>query len=497
MRYIMALDEGTTSARSIIYDENLNTVAVSQKEFTQKFPKPSWVEHDAEEIFSSQLYTMKRCLEKASLNAKDIAVIGITNQRETTVVWDRNTGKPVYNAIVWQCRRTADYCEKLTGDEAFASHVKESTGLLIDPYFCATKIKWILDNVSGAREKAEAGELLFGTIDSWLVYNLTGGTAHISDYSNVSRTMLFDINRLEWDRTILERLGIPESMLPAPVPSSGICAYTDEAFLGVKIPIGGIAGDQQSSLFGQCCFEEGQAKNTYGTGCFLLMNTGQKPAADSGQLVNTIAWNIEGKTHYALEGSVFTGGAVIQWLRDELKIIDTAPESYDAAMKVPDTAGVYIVPAFTGLGAPHWNADARGIITGITRGAGRNHIIRAALEAIAYQVKDLAICLEETAGITLKELNVDGGACTNDFLMQFQSDIMGIPVTRPVNVETTALGAAMLAALAYGIFPDQESLCGIRKTEKIFTPSMDTETADKLTAGWRAAVKRCTMETEG
>ncbi|NLW70555.1 MAG: glycerol kinase GlpK [Eubacteriaceae bacterium] len=496
MKYILALDEGTTSCRSVIYDENADPVSSAQKEFTQIYPKAAWVEHDPQEIWAAQLFTIKEALRQAFLSPGDICAIGITNQRETAVIWNRRTGKPLCNAIVWQCRRTAEYCGELSEDEGFKDYVQKTTGLLIDPYFSATKIKWVLDNVPGAREGAEAGEVVFGTIDSWLIYKLTGGKSHITDHTNASRTMLFDITKLKWDEKLLDKFEIPEKMLPETVESSGICAYTDREVFGEAVPIAGIAGDQQSSLFGQGCFEAGQAKNTYGTGCFLLMNTGTAPVFSKNSLVTTIAYRIRGKTYYALEGSVFVGGAVIQWLRDEMGLIENSAESEQCALKVEDTAGVHIVPAFTGLGAPHWASEARGIITGITRGANKNHIVRAALEAIAYQVYDLAECLQKDSGLRLPAINVDGGAAENNFLMQFQADIMGFPVNRPINTETTSLGAAFLAGLGAGIFPDMDFLGKLRRTGRVFEPKTERKKARELLEGWEKAVQRCLWRSE-
>ena len=491
MRYLMALDAGTTSSRTVIYDEKANVIATSQKEFRQIYPNPSWVEHDPEEIWETQLYTIRNAIEKAGIDPKDIAGIGITNQRETTLVWDRATGKSVCNAIVWQCRRTADICDELDRDQAFHDYVQEHTGLIIDAYFSGTKIKWILDNVGGVRQRAEKGELCFGTVDSWLIYNLSGGTAHVTDYTNASRTMLFDIDKLDWDRYLLDRLGIPYSMLPKVVPSSGICAYADEALFGAAVPICGIAGDQQASLFGQGCFSAGEAMNTYGTGCFLLMNTGNKHVKSENGLVTTIAASSGEGVSYALEGSVFMGGALIQWLRDELGILKTSRESYECAVRAGSTLGVYIVPAFTGLGAPYWDMHARGMICNLTRGSGRDHIVRAALEAIAYQVADLVSAIEADSDIKLSELMVDGGACENDFLMQFQSDILATPVNRPLNPESTALGACFLAGLGCGVFRDAQELKKIRQTERMFTPDMTDSTRDELMSGWKAAVAMC------
>lgn len=441
-KYILALDQGTTSSRAILFDKAGQIVKVAQKEFTQIYPKAGWVEHDAMEIWGTQSGVAREVLETASVRPEEVAAIGITNQRETTVVWDKTTGKPIYNAIVWQCRRTASICDDLKA-KGLEEYIRNSTGLVVDAYFSGTKVKWILDNVEGAREKAEKGELLFGNIDTWLVWNLTRGKVHVTDYSNASRTMLYNIGDLKWDDKILEELNIPKSMLPEVKPSSEVYGYTDEkTFGGAEVPIAGIAGDQQAALFGQACFEDGMAKNTYGTGCFILMQTGEKRVQSKNGLLTTIAWGVDGKVEYALEGSVFMGGATIQWLRDELKLITDAADSEYFATKVDDTNGVYLVPAFAGLGAPHWDMYARGTMVGLTRGANKNHIIRAALESIAYQSKDVISAMEEDSGIKLATLKVDGGATANNFLMQFQADILGTEVHRPVVTETTALGAA-------------------------------------------------------
>ena len=429
-KYVMALDAGTTSNRCIIFNEKGEMCSVAQKEFTQYFPKPGWVEHDANEIWSSQLGVAVEAMAKLGIGADDIAAIGITNQRETTVVWDKNTGEPVYHAIVWQCRRTSEYCDTLK-DKGLTDKFREKTGLIIDAYFSGTKLKWILDNVEGVRERAEKGELLFGTVETWLIWKLTKGKSHVTDYSNASRTLLFNIKDLTWDKEILEELNIPECMLPEPKPSSCIYGYSDASFFGKEIPIAGAAGDQQAALFGQTCFNPGEAKNTYGTGCFMLMNTGETPVYSKNGLVTTIAWGLDGKVNYALEGSIFVAGASIQWLRDELRIIDSAPDSEYMAKKVKDTNGCYVVPAFTGLGAPHWDQYARGTIVGLTRGVNKYHIIRATLESLAYQVNDVLQAMKADSGIDLAALKVDGGASANDFLMQFQSDIINAPVKRP------------------------------------------------------------------
>ena len=486
-KYVLALDQGTTSSRAIIFDKNQKIVAMAQKEFTQIYPKEGWVEHDAVEIYSSQYGVMIEAIVKSGIDPAEIAGIGITNQRETTVLWDKTTGRPVYNAIVWQCRRTADICDGLVA-RGLDKYIKESTGLVVDAYFSGTKIKWILDNVEGVREKAEKGEILFGTIDSWLVYKLTGGKVHVTDYTNASRTMLFNIHTLEWDKKLLEELDIPASILPQVLPSSHIYGYAD--IQGVSIPISGIAGDQQAALFGQRCFEKGDAKNTYGTGCFLLMNTGTTPYQSNSGLVTTIAVGIEGKVEYALEGSVFVGGAVIQWLRDEMRFLTESRDAEYYAQKVSDTGGVYLIPAFTGLGAPYWDMYARGAIVGITRGTKREHIIRAAQESIAYQSLDLVKAMEKDTGMALNVLNVDGGASRDAFLMQFQADILDKKVQRPIVKETTALGAAYLAGLATGLWNSREELKTGDWCDKIFTPDMTEEKREKLVKGWHKAVGR-------
>ena len=486
-KYILSLDQGTTSSRAILFDREQNIVAMSQKEFTQIYPNDGWVEHDPMEIYSSQYAVMMEVIAKSGVRPEEIAAIGITNQRETTVMWDKATGRPVYNAIVWQCRRTADICDRLKAD-GWADYIKANTGLVIDAYFSATKIKWIMDNVDGVRKKAENGEILFGTVDTWLVWKLTNGRVHITDYTNASRTMLYNINTLEWDEKLLKALDIPASVLPQVLPSSHIYGYVN--IQGVDIPIAGIAGDQQAALFGQGCFEEGQAKNTYGTGCFLLMNTGEKPCFSDSGLVTTIAVGIDGKVQYALEGSVFIGGAVIQWLRDEMRFITESKDAEYYAAKVEDTGGVYLVPAFTGLGAPYWDMYARGCIVGITRGTKREHIIRAAQESIAYQSLELVKAMEKDSGTVLKVLNVDGGASRDGFLMQFQADIMDKVVKRPKVKETTALGAAYLAGLATGFWQDKEQLVAGRRYDGTFEPDMSDETREKLFRGWQKAVGR-------
>ena len=491
-KYIMALDEGTTSCRCILYNKKGEMVSVAQKEFRQIYPNAGWVEHDAMEIWSTQIGVAQEALYKINCTYENIEAIGITNQRETTVVWDRETGEPVYNAIVWQCRRTAEYCDSLKA-KGLEPSFREKTGLPVDAYFSASKLRWILDNVEGARAKAEAGKLLFGTIETWLIWKLTGGRVHVTDYSNASRTMMFNINELKWDKDILAELDIPVSMLPKPVPSSFIYGETEEHIFGGPVRISGAAGDQQSALFGQGCFEKGQAKNTYGTGCFLLMNTGESPVYSKNGLVTTIAWGIDGKVNYALEGSVFVAGAAIQWLRDELELIDSSPESERLALSVPDTNGVYIVPAFAGLGAPYWNPYARGAIFGLTRGADKCHLTRATLESLAYQTNDLLEAMKEDIGYELSSLQVDGGACANNFLMQFQADITAKPVKRPECIETTSLGAAYLAGLATGFWSDMDDITENLKTDREFTASMNEEKRTKLLAGWKKAV-RCVLE---
>ena len=487
-KYIMALDAGTTSNRCILFNEKGEMCSVAQKEFTQYFPKPGWVEHDANEIWSSQLGVAVEAMAKLGIGADDIAAIGITNQRETTIVWDKNTGEPVYNAIVWQCRRTSEYCDTLK-DKGLTDKFREKTGLIIDAYFSGTKLKWILDNVDGVRERAEKGELLFGTVETWLIWKLTKGKAHVTDYSNASRTLLFNIKDLTWDKEILEELNIPESMLPEPKPSSCVYGYSDASFFGKEIPISGAAGDQQAALFGQTCFNPGEAKNTYGTGCFMLMNTGETPVYSQNGLVTTIAWGLDGKVNYALEGSIFVAGASIQWLRDELRIIESAADSEYMAKKVKDTNGCYVVPAFTGLGAPYWDQYARGTIVGLSRGVNKYHIIRATLESIGYQVNDVLHAMKADSGIDLAALKVDGGASANDFLMQFQSDIINAPVKRPSCVETTAMGAAYLAGLAVGYWNSKEDVIKNWAVNKIFSPIMGEDERERKIKGWNKAVK--------
>jgi len=489
-KYIMALDRGTTSSRCIIFDKDGNIIKVAQKEFEQIYPKPGWVEHDAMEIWGSQSGVMREAVDTAGINPEEIAAIGITNQRETTVVWDKKTGKPIYNAIVWQCRRTSEICDELK-EKGLTECIREKTGLIIDAYFSATKVKWILDNVEGARERVKKGELLFGTIDTWLIWKLTGGRVHVTDYSNASRTMMYNINTLEWDKDILKELDIPEIMLPEVKESSCVYGYTDSGlFADIKIPIAGCAGDQQSALFGQNCFEEGTAKNTYGTGCFLLMNTGEKPVKSENGLLTTISWGVDGKVEYALEGSIFMGGASIQWLRDELRMIKSAADSEKYAMRVENTNGVYVVPAFTGLGAPYWDMYARGTIVGLTRGAKKEHLIRATLESIAYQTKDVLEAMQNDSGIELKSLKVDGGASNNNFLMQFQSDILNVKIDRPKIVETTALGAAYLAGLAVGFFKSKEDIKKRWVCDREFEPKMSEEVREKSYKDWKRAVER-------
>lgn len=481
-KYAVALDQGTTSSRTIIFDENQNPVAVSQKEYPQIFPKPGWVEHDPMDIWNSQLFTLNDAINKAHITPEEIACIGITNQRETTVMWDKKTGKPVCNAIVWQCRRTTDICEELE-KKGCKEIIRKKTGLVIDAYFSGTKIKWMLDNVPGLRERAEKGEVLFGTVDSWLLYNLCG--VHCTDYTNASRTMLFNIHTLQWDDELLEMLNIPRCILPKAVSSSCVYGYWEKD--GVKIPVSGVSGDQQAALFGQRCFEKGQAKNTYGTGCFLLMNVGGKPPVTDSELLTTIGIGIEGRISYCIEGSVFIGGAVIKWLRDQLGIISSAAETEELALRVEDTGGVYMVPAFTGLGAPYWDMYARGGIYGLTRGTNKCHIVRAALESMAYQVNDLIRAIEAASGEKLTQLKVDGGASANNMLMQFQSDISNIPVIRPQMTETTALGAAMLAGLAVGFYKEP---FGGDDYMRSFNPRMNEEKRKSLLAGWQEAVER-------
>ena len=493
-QYIIALDQGTTSSRAIIFDREQNIVGLAQKEFTQHYPKPGWVEHDPMEIYSSQYGVLMEVLAQSGIDPQEIAGIGITNQRETTIVWEKETGRPVCNAIVWQCRRTAPICQKLLEDKELTAYIKERTGLLVDAYFSATKLKWILDTVPGARERAKRGELLFGTVDSWLIWKLTGGIAHVTDYTNASRTMLYNIRDLCWDQRICDALDIPMEMLPAVCGCSQI--YGTANLQGVEVPVAGCAGDQQAALFGQTCFGAGEAKNTYGTGCFLLMNTGEKMVQSKNGLLTTIAMGMGGKVQYCLEGSVFVGGAVVQWLRDELRLISDSGDSEYFATRVRDNGGVYVVPAFTGLGAPHWDMYARGAILGLTRGAGRNHIIRAALEAIAYQTRDVLAAMEQDTGEKLRELRVDGGASANNFLMQFQADIMDCAIRRPMIRETTALGAAYLAGLATGVWKDLEDIKAQWTLDKVYRPEMKEEERARLLAGWNKAVSRAAKWSE-
>ena len=487
-KYMMALDAGTTSNRCILFDKEGNICSVAQKEFRQFFPNPGWVEHDANEIWSTQLGVAVEAMSMINAKASDIAGIGITNQRETAIVWNKETGEPVYNAIVWQCRRTSDIADELK-KKGLQESFRSKTGLIIDAYFSATKIKWILDNVEGARALAEEGKLLFGTVETWLIWKFTKGRVHVTDYSNASRTMLFNINTLQWDKDILEELDIPESMLPAPMPSSCVYGYTDPAFFGDEIPIAGAAGDQQAALFGQTCFNEGEAKNTYGTGCFLLMNTGEKPVFSKNGLVTTIAWGLDGKVNYALEGSIFVAGAAIQWLRDGMRLIDSASDSEYMATKVKGTHGCYVVPAFTGLGAPHWDQYARGTIVGITRGTNKNHIIRATLESIALQVCDVIDAMKADAGVDIRALKVDGGASANNFLMQFQADMLNAPVNRPACIESTAMGAAYLAGLAVGYWQSKEDVIKNQQLDHVFVPNIDPVEREAKRKGWNKAVK--------
>ncbi|MCR4653626.1 MAG: glycerol kinase GlpK [Eubacterium sp.] len=486
-KYIMALDSGTTSNRAILFNERGEICSVSQREFRQYFPKPGWVEHDANRIWATQLGVAVEAMQKINITAKQIAAIGITNQRETTIVWDRKTGEPIYHAIVWQCRRTAEFCDRLA-EEGYSDMIREKTGLVLDPYFSATKLKWILDHVQGARERAEKGELLFGTVDTWLIWKLTKGRVHVTDYSNASRTMMYNIRSLDWDDDILKLLDIPRCMLPEVVPSSQVYGVADAQFFGAEIPIGGAAGDQQAALFGQTGFGAGEVKNTYGTGGFLLMNTGVDPVFSRNGLVTTIAWGMNGTVNYALEGSIFVAGAAIQWLRDELRLIDSAMDSEYMAKKVPDTNGCYVVPAFTGLGAPYWDPYARGTIVGITRGVNKYHIIRATLESLAFQVNDVLQAMSADCGISLRQLKVDGGASANDFLLQTQADLCGIPVQRPKCVETTALGAAYLAGLAVGYWKNTDEIKANWQVDNVFKPAIREDERRKRIAGWDKAV---------
>ncbi|HDR7782096.1 MULTISPECIES: glycerol kinase GlpK [Bacillus] len=488
-KYILSLDQGTTSSRAILFNKKGEIVHSAQKEFTQHFPKPGWVEHNAQEIWGSILAVIATCLSEADVKPEQIAGIGITNQRETAVVWDKTTGKPIYNAIVWQSRQTVEICDELK-EKGYSETVREKTGLLIDAYFSGTKVKWILDNVEGAREKAENGDLLFGTIDTWLVWKLSGGKAHVTDYSNASRTLMFNIHDLQWDDELLDMLTVPKSMLPEVRPSSEVYGETiDYHFFGQNIPIAGVAGDQQAALFGQACFGEGMAKNTYGTGCFMLMNTGEKAVASEHGLLTTIAWGIDGKVNYALEGSIFVAGSAIQWLRDGMRMFKDASESEVYASRVASTEGVYVVPAFVGLGTPYWDSEVRGAMFGVTRGTTKEHFIRATLESLAYQTKDVLCAMEADSGIELKTLRVDGGAVKNNFLMKFQSDILDVPVERPVINETTALGAAYLAGLAVGYWKNQDEIKEQWHMDKRFEPTMEAETSEELYAGWKKAIE--------
>lgn len=491
--YILALDQGTTSSRAILFDKSGAIKGVAQKEFTQIYPKPGWVEHDATEIWESQLQVAREVLQITNVKVDEIAAIGITNQRETAVVWDKNTGDPIYNAIVWQDKRTTAICDDMR-DKGLEQYVRDNTGLVIDSYFSGTKLRWILENVKGAKEKAANGDLLFGTVDSWLIWKLTDGKRHVTDYSNASRTLMYNIRDLKWDDTLLEALGVNKDMLPEVLDSSGTFGETSPVLFGAALPITGVAGDQQAALFGQTCFEKGMAKNTYGTGCFMLMNTGTDFVASESGLVTTLAWGLDGQVEYALEGSVFVAGAAIQWLRDGLRIIDSAPDSEYYALKEEDTDGVYVVPAFVGLGAPYWDMYARGAIFGLTRGTSKSHIIRATLESLAYQTKDVLDAMQKDSGIELKSLRVDGGACANNLLMQFQADILGAEVERPKVIETTALGAAYLAGLAVGFYT-KDQLANNRLVDRVFAPEMDDTKRQKLYKGWQKAIKR-TMDWE-
>lgn len=485
---MMSLDQGTTGSRCIIFDQRGNIASKAQREFTQYFPASGWVEHDAMEIWATQLAVAQEALALKSIRAEEIAAIGIANQRETTVVWEKATGRPITRAIVWQCRRTAEYCDGLIRD-GYEEMIRSKTGLKIDAYFSGSKLRWILEHIEGARDRAEKGELLFGTVETWLLWNLTEGKVHITDYSNAARTMLFNIHTLEWDEDILRLLDIPRAMLPSPRPNSEV--YGETALFGAPIPIGGMAGDQQAALFGQCCFDKGNAKNTYGTGCFMLLNTGEAPMTSQNGMLTTIAWGLSDKVHYALEGSVFVAGAAIQWLRDELRLIDSAAESEECALAVADTGGVYVVPAFVGLGAPYWNPYARGVISGISRGTNRNHIIRATLESLAYQTADVLGAMTGDAGIDLLSLKVDGGACANNFLMQFQADIIQTPVCRPQCIETTALGAAYFAGLAVGYWGSTDEIRENLQIDRVFSPQMREERRDALWKGWQRVVALC------
>ena len=495
MQYIMALDQGTTSSRTIIYDKNSNIISSAQQEFTQHFPHEGWVEHDAMEIWSTQMATAQQALLSANLSYRDIAAIGITNQRETTVVWDKETGEPICNAIVWQCRRTAAYADRLRAD-GYEDMIRAKTGLIVDAYFSGTKIRWILDNIPGARERAERGELLFGTIETWLIWKMTGGKAHVTDYSNAARTMLFNIHTLEWDEEILKLLDIPRSMLPKPQPCSCHYGVTIPELFGGGIPITGAAGDQQAALFGECCFKDGEVKSTYGTGNFLLLNTGSKAVTSENGLLTTIAWGLDGKVTYALEGSVFVCGAAIQWLRDELKFMTCAPDSEAIAASVNDTDGVYVVPAFVGLGAPYWDSEARGAVFGITRGTSYAHMVRATLESLAFQNEDLLSAMSKDLGYEIETLKVDGGAAMNDLLMQMQADISRVTITRAKSIESTSLGAAYLAGLAVGYFESLDDIIACKSIDRTFVPSMDEAERNARLDGWHRAVRACRAFTE-
>ncbi|MCZ8115245.1 glycerol kinase GlpK [Silanimonas sp.] len=489
-RYVLALDQGTTSSRAILFDRGASVIAVAQQPFPQIYPQPGWVEHDPAALWETQLGVARAVLDKAGVRAGEVAAIGLTNQRETTLVWERETGRPLGNAIVWQCRRTAGLCDALKA-RGFEPHVRERTGLVIDAYFSATKLQWILDQHPGARERARRGELLFGTVDTWLLWKLTGGRVHATEVSNASRTMLFDIDRLCWDETLLEALDIPAAMLPEVRPSSGVFGHTDsDLFGGVAIPIAGCAGDQQAALFGQSCFEPGMVKSTYGTGCFMLMNTGTKRVPSKHGLLTTIAWGLDGRVDYALEGSIFVAGAAMQWLRDELRVLDRVEDSEALAQSVPDSGGVVVVPAFVGLGAPHWDMYARGTVLGLTRGSNRAHLVRATLESIGLQAHDVLAAMQEDAGIALTTLKVDGGAAANGFLMQFQADVLGVPVERPAVNETTAMGAAFLAGLAVGVWRDTAEIAALWQRDRRFAPAMAVEQRERIVAGWRRAVQR-------
>ena len=495
MQYIMALDQGTTSSRTIIYDKNSNIISSAQQEFTQHFPHEGWVEHDAMEIWSTQMATAQQALLSANLSYRDIAAIGITNQRETTVVWDKETGEPICNAIVWQCRRTAAYADRLRAD-GYEDMIRAKTGLIVDAYFSGTKIRWILDNIPGARERAERGELLFGTIETWLIWKMTGGKANVTDYSNAARTMLFNIHTLEWDEEILKLLDIPRSMLPKPQPCSCHYGVTIPELFGGGIPITGAAGDQQAALFGECCFKDGEVKSTYGTGNFLLLNTGSKAVTSENGLLTTIAWGLDGKVTYALEGSVFVCGAAIQWLRDELKFMTCAPDSEAIAASVSDTDGVYVVPAFVGLGAPYWDSEARGAVFGITRGTSYAHMVRATLESLAFQNEDLLRAMSKDLGYEIETLKVDGGAAMNDLLMQMQADISRVTITRAKSIESTSLGAAYLAGLAVGYFESLDDIIACKSIDRTFVPSMDEAERNARLDGWHRAVRACRAFTE-